>query len=70
MNIHEYQAKELLRGYGVPVADGHVAYTADEAREGGADLGGNRSGGEGADPCRRPRQGRRRQAASRSLRGR
>ncbi|MDQ2802935.1 MAG: acetate--CoA ligase family protein, partial [Pseudomonadota bacterium] len=31
MNIHEYQAKELLRGYGVAVLDGHVAWTPDEA---------------------------------------
>ncbi len=31
MNIHEYQAKELLRGYGVAVAEGHVAWTPDEA---------------------------------------
>src|SRR6478609_7810258 len=31
MNIHEYQAKELLRRYGVPVPDGFVAWTPDEA---------------------------------------
>ena len=31
MNIHEYQAKELLRTYGVAVLDGHVAWTAEEA---------------------------------------
>ena len=31
MNIHEYQAKELLRRYGVAVLDGHVAWNADEA---------------------------------------
>ena len=31
MNIHEYQAKELLRRYGVAVLDGHVAWTAEEA---------------------------------------
>ncbi len=33
MNIHEYQAKELLRGYGVAVPEGHVAWTPDEAAE-------------------------------------
>ena len=27
MNIHEYQAKELLRGYGVAVLQGFVAWT-------------------------------------------
>ncbi|MEL0114047.1 MAG: ATP-grasp domain-containing protein, partial [Rickettsiales bacterium] len=31
MNIHEYQAKSLLRKYGVAVPDGGVAYTPDEA---------------------------------------
>jgi len=31
MNIHEYQAKELLKRYGVAVLDGHVAWTPDEA---------------------------------------
>jgi len=31
MNIHEYQAKELLRRHGVPVPDGFVAWTAEEA---------------------------------------
>ncbi|HEV7266228.1 MAG TPA: ADP-forming succinate--CoA ligase subunit beta [Falsiroseomonas sp.] len=31
MNIHEYQAKELLRRYGVAVLDGHVAWNAEEA---------------------------------------
>ena len=33
MNIHEYQAKELLRRYGVPIPDGHVAWTQDEAEQ-------------------------------------
>lgn len=31
MNIHEYQAKELLTAYGVPVPKGGVADTVDEA---------------------------------------
>ena len=31
MNIHEYQAKELLAKFGVPVPQGGVAYTAAEA---------------------------------------
>ena len=31
MNIHEYQAKALLRDYGAPVADGEVAATPEEA---------------------------------------
>ena len=33
MNIHEYQAKELLRGYGVAVLDGHIAWTPEEAEQ-------------------------------------
>jgi len=32
MNIHEYQAKDILRHYGVAVPDGQVARTAEEAR--------------------------------------
>ncbi|MCI0183575.1 MAG: ADP-forming succinate--CoA ligase subunit beta [Acidibacillus sp.] len=31
MNIHEYQAKALMRKYGVAVPDGEVAFTPDEA---------------------------------------
>jgi len=31
VNIHEYQAKDILRGYGVPIPPGDVATTADEA---------------------------------------
>ena len=32
MNIHEYQAKALLRQYGAPVSDGRVVIKADEAK--------------------------------------
>lgn len=39
MNIHEYQAKEVLKQYGVKVPDGKVAFTADEAVEGAKALG-------------------------------
>lgn len=31
MKIHEYQAKELFRQYNIPVPNGHVAFTVDEA---------------------------------------
>lgn len=31
MNIHEYQAKELLKARGIPVPEGGVAYTVEEA---------------------------------------
>jgi succinyl-CoA synthetase beta subunit len=40
MNIHEYQGKELLKGYGVAVLDGYVAWTADEAAEAAKKLPG------------------------------
>jgi succinyl-CoA synthetase beta subunit len=40
MNIHEYQAKELLAKYGVPVPAGGVAYTAAEAVETARRIGG------------------------------
>lgn len=33
MNIHEYQAKEILRTYGVAIQEGFVAETAEQARE-------------------------------------
>ncbi|MGH6918462.1 MAG: succinate--CoA ligase subunit beta, partial [Geminicoccaceae bacterium] len=40
MNIHEYQAKALLREYGVEVLRGQVAYTPDEAETVARELGG------------------------------
>ncbi|MBT6031706.1 MAG: ADP-forming succinate--CoA ligase subunit beta [Kordiimonadaceae bacterium] len=40
MNIHEYQAKGLLKQYGAPVLGGGIAYTADEAVSVAEDLGG------------------------------
>jgi succinyl-CoA synthetase beta subunit len=41
MDIHEYQAKELLARYGVPVQPGGVAYTAAEAAAVATRLGGD-----------------------------
>jgi succinyl-CoA synthetase beta subunit len=40
MNIHEYQAKALLRDYGVSVLSGQVAYTPEEAEAAARALGG------------------------------
>ena len=40
MKIHEYQAKELFKKYDVPVPQGSVAFTADEAVEVAGTLGG------------------------------
>ena len=39
MNVHEYQAKAILRKFGVPVPDGHVCYNGASAREWAKRLG-------------------------------
>jgi succinyl-CoA synthetase beta subunit len=40
MKIHEYQGKEILKKYGVPVPRGDVAFSADAARDVAERLGG------------------------------
>jgi len=40
MNIHEYQAKALLREYGVATLQGRVAYTPEEAEQAARELPG------------------------------
>jgi succinyl-CoA synthetase beta subunit len=40
MNIHEYQAKAVLRDYGVPVPRGNPAFSVDEAVKAANELGG------------------------------
>jgi len=40
MKIHEYQAKELLRTFGVPTPRGVAAFTVDEAVKAAEELGG------------------------------
>jgi succinyl-CoA synthetase beta subunit len=40
MNIHEYQAKGVLREFGVPVPRGIAAFTVDEAAKAAAEIGG------------------------------
>ncbi|MFC3613051.1 ADP-forming succinate--CoA ligase subunit beta [Lutimaribacter marinistellae] len=40
MNIHEYQAKALLRSYGAPVSDGKVVLRAEEAKTAAGELDG------------------------------
>lgn len=39
MNIHEYQAKAILRNFGVPVPEGHVVYNSNSARDWAKRLG-------------------------------
>ncbi len=40
MNIHEYQAKKLLKEYGLPVSDGRAVLKADEAKTAAGALDG------------------------------
>jgi succinyl-CoA synthetase beta subunit len=40
MNVHEYQAKAILSGFGVPVPRGAAAFSVDEAVKAAQDLGG------------------------------
>lgn len=42
MNLHEYQAKEILRKYGIPVPAGKIAQSPDEAEKVAAELGGEK----------------------------
>ena len=37
MNLHEYQAKQVLKRFGLPVLNGYLCYTPGEA-EAAADL--------------------------------
>jgi succinyl-CoA synthetase beta subunit len=40
MNIHEYQAKALLKDYGLPVSDGRAVLKADEAKTAAGEIDG------------------------------
>jgi succinyl-CoA synthetase beta subunit len=40
MNIHEYQAKALLRSYGAPVSDGRVVLKAEDAKAAAGEMDG------------------------------
>jgi succinyl-CoA synthetase beta subunit len=40
MNIHEYQAKALLRSYGAPVSNGRIVLRADEAKAAAIEMDG------------------------------
>ena len=42
MDIHEYQAKELLSKFGVPIPRGGVAYSPEQATYRAAEIGGNK----------------------------
>jgi succinyl-CoA synthetase beta subunit len=65
MNIHEYQAKAVLREFGVPIAGGFPAFTPEEAVEGAKKLAGPlwvvksqiHAGGRGKGRFREPSAG-------------
>lgn len=40
MNIHEYQAKEILQSFGIPVPRGRVALTSDQVERTAKEMGG------------------------------
>ena len=40
MNIHEYQAKALLRNYGAPVSDGRIVLKSEDAKTAAGELDG------------------------------
>ncbi|MDP6190752.1 MAG: succinate--CoA ligase subunit beta, partial [Gammaproteobacteria bacterium] len=41
MDIHEYQAKELLHRFGVPIPKGGLAYSPEQATYRATELGGD-----------------------------
>jgi malate-CoA ligase subunit beta len=41
VDIHEYQAKEILSGYGVKIAEGGLAYSPEDAVQRARDIGGH-----------------------------
>jgi malate-CoA ligase subunit beta len=61
MDIHEYQAKELLAGFGVAIPRGGVAYSPEQAVYRASEIGGTRwavkaqihSGARGIRPARK-----------------
>tara|TARA_Y100000748_G_scaffold303647_1_gene309519 strand:+ start:1004 stop:1156 length:153 start_codon:yes stop_codon:yes gene_type:complete len=40
MNIHEYQAKEILSKFGVSIPKGGIAYSPENAKDRASELGG------------------------------
>ena len=40
MNLHEYQAKQVLKAYGLPILNGYLCYTPGEAEAAADNLGG------------------------------
>ena len=67
MNIHEYQAKALLRSYGLPVSDGRPVLKAEDAKTAAGELDGPlwvvkaqiHAGGRGKGKFKEPEAGER-----------
>jgi succinyl-CoA synthetase beta subunit len=65
MNIHEYQAKAVLREFGAPLAKGKPAFTPDEAEAAAKEIGGSlwvvksqiHAGGRGKGKFKEPEAG-------------
>jgi succinyl-CoA synthetase beta subunit len=65
MNIHEYQAKAILKSFGAPISKGAVAFTPEEADAAARELGGARfvvkaqihAGGRGKGRFKEPGSG-------------
>ena len=55
MNIHEYQAKKILRDYGVPVSNGVIIFSVNEIEE---KIKINKISCQSTNSCRRKRKGR------------
>src|SRR5713101_1020312 len=41
MDLHEYQGKQLFRQFGIPVSEGRLAATPEEARKAAEEIGGS-----------------------------
>ena len=41
MKVHEYQAKKVMSQFGVPISEGKVAFSVEEAVQAAQDLGGS-----------------------------
>ena len=41
MDIHEYQAKDILSGYGIKIAEGGLAYSSEDAVQRAREIGGH-----------------------------
>jgi malate-CoA ligase subunit beta len=57
MDIHEYQAKAILADYGLPIAQGGLAYSPEQAAYRTREIGGE-MGSQSTSPLRRKRKGR------------